>query len=105
MWVAHLFSDKDRLRCHRSPQSSATARTCIPREHTAGLHCISVARKRSLGKGVSQKLVGGRTRRLYKRSDVRCHFCKNDRLFDGEARCCKSVDDHDEGPPFAWLQR
>lgn len=53
-----------------------------------------VARERSLGKGVSQKLVGGHTRRLYKRSDVRCHFSKNNRLFDGEARCCKSVDKH-----------
>ena len=35
---------------------------------------MSVARERSLGKGVSQKLVGGSTRRLYKRADVRCHF-------------------------------
>ena len=55
---------------------------------------MPVARERSLGKGVSQKLVGGHTRRLYKRSDVRCHFLKNNRLFDGEARCCKSVDNH-----------
>lgn len=55
---------------------------------------MSVARERSLGKGVSQKLVGGDTRRLYKRSDVRCHFLETSRLFDGEARCCKSVGNH-----------
>jgi hypothetical protein len=43
MSVAHLFvqlQGPDEMPLQA--QSSATARTCIPRERTAGLHCMSV---------------------------------------------------------------
>jgi hypothetical protein len=99
------------MRCHCKPWglSSATARTCIPRERTAGLHCMSVASSQggmaaNNGQGSvaeSTWLLVGRTRRLYKPNgcpaDVRCQ--KTTGLFDGEARC-KSVD-----RMTAWFQQ
>jgi hypothetical protein len=101
MSVAHLFvqlQGPDEMPLQA--QSSATARTCIPRERTAGLHCMSVVSSQGGMAANGQGSVAestcrlvGRTRRLYKpngcRADVRCQ--KTTGLFDGKARC-ESVD-------------
>lgn len=72
MWVAHLFSDNDRMSFHAARVLNGSDL------QPTRTYCRTALHARSQGAVIGQGSVaeaGWRShRRLYKRSDVRCHF-------------------------------
>lgn len=95
MWVAHLFSDKDWIRCHRSPEFCNGSDLQPTRTY-----CRTALHARSQGAVIGQGSVAESWLAVTQGACTNGQTCavtfaENNRLFDGEARCCcKSVDNH-----------
>lgn len=95
MWVAHLFSDKFRMRCHRSPEFCNGSDLQPTRTY-----CRTALHARSQGAVIGQGSVAESWLAVTQGACTNGQTCavtfaENNRLFDGEARCCcKSVDNH-----------
>jgi hypothetical protein len=94
MWVAHLFGDKGRMGCHRSPEFCNGSDLQPTRTY-----CRTALHVRSQGVVIGQGSVAESWLAVTQGACTNGQtcavtFCKNNRLFDGEARCCKTVDNH-----------